>query len=234
MLEYSPLVKETEKRVTVAVIARNEEATIADVIRSVTPFAHETIVVDGNSSDSTREIADSLGVPVYRDGGRGKGDGIRKALEVAEGDIVVFFDADGSHNAADIPLLVAPIAAGESELVIGSRWKGGSDELGGDLSMFVRSTGSALIALIINFRWGVKLTDCENGFRAVSVGAARSLDLNEGGFTIEQEMVMKSLKRGFRVSEVPSHEYERQAGESQIKVWKVAHKFAWNLAKNLF
>jgi dolichol-phosphate mannosyltransferase len=217
----------------VAIIARNEEATIAGVIESVLPFADETIVIDGNSSDRTREIAADLGLKVFRDGGGGKGDGIKKALAVASGEIVVFFDADGSHNAEDIPLMVAPIAAGKSDLVIGSRWKGGSDELGGDFSMFIRSTGSAIIALIINFRWGARLTDCENGFRAISTGVGRSLSLTEDGFTIEQEMVMKCLKRGFKVSEVPSHEFERQAGQSQIKVWKVAHKFAWNLLKNL-
>lgn len=225
--------EEAEDKVTVAVIARNEEATIAGVISSVLPLAHETIVVDGNSSDRTREIAGSMGLKVYRDNGSGKGDGIRKAIEVAEGNIIVFFDADGSHDANDIPALVSPIAAGKADLVIGSRWKGGSDELGGDFSMFIRSTGSALIALIINLRWGVKLTDCENGFRAISARAARSLGLTEDGFTIEQEMVIKSLKQGFRVTEIPSHEYERQAGESQIKVWKVAHKFVWNLVKNL-
>ncbi|MHB1361683.1 MAG: glycosyltransferase family 2 protein [Thermoleophilia bacterium] len=215
-------------------MARNEEATIAGVIRSVLPFAQETIVVDGNSTDNTRDIAQSLGVKVFQDNGRGKGDGVRKAIEVAEGDVIVFFDADGSHDAGDITALASPILAGEADLVVASRWKGGSDELGGDWSMFVRSTGSAFIAMLINSRWGVHLTDCENGFRAISRKAARSIGLVEDGFTIEQEMVMKCLKHGFRVSEVPSHEYVRQAGESQIKVWKVLHTFAWNLVKNLF
>jgi len=223
-----------DNKVTVAIMARNEEATIENVIKSVLPYCQETIVVDGNSTDRTREIAESLGVKTYQDDGRGKGDGIRKAIEVAEGDVIVFFDADGSHEAADVPRLAAPIIAREADLVVGSRWKGGSDELGGDWSMFIRSTGSAFIALLINHRWGVMLTDCENGFRAISKSVARNLGLEETGFTIEQEMVMKILKKGYRVQEVPTHEYERQAGESQITVWKVAHKFAWNLIKNMF
>jgi len=223
-----------DKTVTVAIMARNEEATIENVIRSVQPHCQEVIVVDGNSTDRTREIAESVGVKTYRDEGRGKGDGIRKAIDVAECDIIVFFDADGSHEPIDVPNLAAPIIAGEADLVVASRWKGGSDELGGDWSMFIRSTGSAFIALMINHRWHVKLTDCENGFRAISKDVARSLGLEETGFTIEQEMVMKTLKKGYRVSEVPSHEYSRQAGESQITVWKVLHKFAWNLIKNMF
>lgn len=223
-----------DNSVTVAIMARNEEATIENVIRSVLPLCQETIVVDGNSTDRTREIAESLGVKTYRDEGRGKGDGIRKAIDVAEGDIIVFFDADGSHEATDVPRLAAPIIAGEADLVVASRWKGGSDELGGDWSMFIRSTGSAFIALMINHRWHVKLTDCENGFRAISKKVARNLGLEETGFTIEQEMVMKTLKKGYKVQEVPSHEYSRLAGESQITVWKVLHKFAWNLIKNMF
>lgn len=222
-----------DNKVTVAIMARNEEATIENVIRSVLPHAQETIVVDGNSTDGTRELAESLGVGVFRDAGRGKGDGIRKAIEVAAGDVIVFFDADGSHDAADIPKLVAPIKEGAADLVVGSRWKGGSDELGGDWSMFIRSTGSAFIAMLINCRWHVMLTDCENGFRAISKKVAGNLELEEEGFTIEQEMVMKSLKKGYRVEEVPTHEYVRQAGESQITVWKVLHKFAWNLIKNM-
>ncbi|MFA5801378.1 MAG: glycosyltransferase family 2 protein [Thermoleophilia bacterium] len=223
----------SREKVTVAIVARNEEATVENVIRSVLPTCGEALLIDGNSTDRTREIAESLGVAVHRDAGRGKGDGIRKAIEVASGDVIVFIDADGSHDPNDIPALASPIITGKADLVIGSRWTGGSDELGGDISKFIRSTGSHMITLAINYRWGVRLTDSQNGFRAISTKAARGITMTENIFTIEQEMIMQCLKNGYRVSEVSSHEYRRQAGTSQIAVWKVAPRFAWCLVKNL-
>lgn len=222
-----------KKKITVAIPARNEAATIGEVVSGVTPFSDEVLVIDGNSTDRTREIADSLGARVLQDRGHGKGDAIRMAIDVAEGDVIVFMDADGSHEVKDIPAMVAPIVAGDADLVVGSRWRGGSDELAGDLSKFVRSTGSAIIALCINYRWGVRLTDVENGFRAISSRVARDIGLDSDGFTIEQEMIMKCLKNGYHLQEISTHEYPRKAGRSQLNLWKTSHQFAWNLLKNL-
>lgn len=223
----------SREKITVAILARNEESTIENVVLSAVPRCGEVLVIDGNSTDLTRELAESVGATVHRDGGRGKGDGIRKAIEVAQGEVLVFMDADGSHDADDIPALTAPIIRDEAELVVGSRWSGGSDELGGDMGKFIRSTGSSLITLAINYRWGIQLTDSQNGFRAIATKAARAISLEEDIFTIEQEMIMKCLRQGFRVIEVPTHEYRRLEGDSQIVVWKVAHRYLWCLIRNL-
>jgi glycosyltransferase involved in cell wall biosynthesis len=225
---------EQKKKISVAVVARNEESTVGAVVRDVQRFANEVLLIDGNSTDRTREIAAEMGAAVHHDNGGGKGDGIRKALQVATGDAIVLIDADGSHEPADIPAMTAPILSGQADLILGSRWTGGSDELGGDIGMFIRSTGSSFITLLINYRWGVRLTDVENGFRAISRRAADAIMLEEKGFAIEQEMVMKCLKQGFTVGEVPTHEYRRRGGASDLAVWKVIHRFAWNLIKNLF
>ena len=214
-------------------MTRNEEATVAEAVQGVTPFGDEILVIDGHSTDRTREIAESLGAKVFLDDGHGKGDGIRKAIEVASGDVVVFIDADGSHDPADIPNLTAPILAGDYDMVVGSRWTGGSDELGGDMGKFIRSTGSSIITLAINYRWGVRLTDSQNGLRALSTKAGRAITLTENIFTIEQEMIMECLRKGFRVGEAPTHEYKRKAGESQIVVWKMAYRYVWSLVKGL-
>lgn len=229
----STALNNSSNKVTVAVMARNEEATIEEVVRAVMPYAGETLVIDGHSRDRTREISESLGAIVHLDNGLGKGDGIRKAMAVATGDVIVFMDADGSHDPEDIPRLAAPILDGKADLVVGSRWLGGSDELFGDLGKFIRSTGSSIITLAINYRWRVCLSDSQNGFRAISTRAARAIELKENIFTIEQEMIMQCLKRGFRISEVPTHEYQRRVGASQIVVWKMAPRYVWCLVKNL-
>lgn len=70
-----------------------------------------------------------------------------------------------------------------------------------------------VITLAINYRWNVRLTDSQNGFRAIALKAARTLELTEDIFAIEQEMIMECLRRGYRVAEVPAHEYRRSGGE---------------------
>lgn len=220
-------------KVTVVVPTLNEEATLGQVLSDVRPYADELLVVDGNSVDGTREVAASLGVTVHRDDGRGKGSAIRKGLAVASHPIVLFIDADGSHEPADIPKLVEPIRAGRAELVIGSRMTGGSDELFSDLAQFVRLTGSMVINLAINYRWDVRLSDTQNGFRALVRDVGAALQMKEVSTTIEQEMVMNALAAGHRVINVPSHEYCRKGGESKVVVARVWHKYVWNVLKHV-
>ena len=147
---------------------------------------------------------------------------------------MVFIDADGSHDPRDIPALVAPIKSGQADMVVGSRGKGGSDELHGTIEQFIRYTGSQLIMLAINYRWGVRLTDSQNGFRAVRRDVGRRLGLRANLTTIEQEMLMKALKQRCRVSEVPTHEYERRWGTSKVVVWKLWFAYLWSFFRNIF
>ena len=220
-------------KVTVVIPAKNESVTIQDVIEGIRPYADEILVVDGHSTDDTRKMALELGARVELDRGLGKGDAVRIAIEKAKGEVVVFIDADGSHEPSDIPKLVAPILGGEADLVIGSRGRGGSDEAYGTVTDFVRNTGGHVILLAINYRYGVRLTDSQNGFRAIRTDVARALGLKEDLTTIEQEMLMRALKLGYRVSEVASHEYRRRHGDSRIVLWKVSHKYLWSLLKGL-
>jgi dolichol-phosphate mannosyltransferase len=220
-------------RVTVVVPTRNEEGLIGEIIDAVRPSCDEVLVVDGHSNDQTREIAVAHRARVVLDHGKGKGEALRLALEEATGDIVVFIDADGSHDPRDIPALVAPIAAGEADMVIGSRGRGGSDELHGTIEQLIRYVGSQIIMLGINYRWNVRLTDSQNGFRAIRRDVGRSLGLTSNLTTIEQEMMMKALKKGFRVTEIPSHEYERKWGTSKVVVWRLWFAYVWSFLRNL-
>lgn len=220
-------------KVTVVVPTLNEEATIGQVLSDVRGHADELLVLDGNSTDRTREIAEKMGVRVVLDDGRGKGSAIRHGLSVASHPIVVFIDADGSHEATDIPKLVAPIRDGSADLVIGSRMTGGSDELFSDLPEFIRLSGSMVINLAINYRWNVRLSDTQNGFRALVRDMGAALGMREDSTTIEQEMVMKALAAGHRVINLPSHEYRRKGGQSKVIVARVWHKYVANLLRHV-
>jgi dolichol-phosphate mannosyltransferase len=88
--------------------------------------------------------------------------------------------------------------------------------------------------LAINYRWDVRLSDSQNGFRAIRRDVGKALDLRSNLTTIEQEMLMRALKRGYRVSEIASHEYERRWGTSKVVVWKLWWAYLWSFWRNIF
>ena len=102
---------------------------------------------------------------------------------------------------SDIPKLIKPIIEGGADMVIGSRILGGSDELHGTFNKFIRNTGNNFLAVLVNKKWKTELSDIENGFRAIKRTVFNDLGLKSKGFTIEQEMVLKCLKKNWRRKE---------------------------------
>lgn len=219
--------------ITLLLPTKNEAGGIQRVIDSVSGLVDEILVVDGHSTDCTAELARQAGARVLLDSGRGKGAAIRLGFREASHEIVVIMDADGSHEPRDIPRLVAPLVAGVADLVVGSRVKGGSDEQHGDLDNFLRSIGAGIITIAINYRFGVRITDALNGFRAVRRTVGLKLNLRANDFDIEQHMVVQALRMGFRIDEIASHESARQWGQSKLPTFKKAYLFLWRLACDL-
>ncbi len=222
------------KTLTVVIPTLNEAATVGEIIEKVRPFTDDILVVDGNSPDGTADIARALGARVVFDHGKGKGEAIRSVIPYLEREITVFIDADGSHDPADIPALIRPILAGEADHVSGSRLIGGSSELHGGFDECFRLMGSSLITACINNRFRVRLSESQNGFRAIRTAVLRDLGLQEDITTIEQEMIIKTLKKGYRMAEVPSHEHKRKAGYSKISIKKVAFRYVWSMIRYLY
>lgn len=225
--------------VSIIIPAKNEANNLPWVLKGVARLTgrigrHEIIVVDGHSKDKTRAVARSFGCRVVFDHGKGKGEALRVGAQKAKGEILLFIDADGSHHPKDIPKLLRPILKDDISHVSGSRMLAGSDELHRDLGQFIRLMGSAMITLGINYRFKVGLTDCQNGFRAIKKEVFEKLDLRENATTIEQEMTIKSLKRGFCLIEVPTHEYARRSGDSNIVVWQKAPRYVYSWLKYMF
>jgi dolichol-phosphate hexosyltransferase len=225
---------ENRETVTVVIPALNEALTIGEIIEKVRPFTSDILVVDGHSPDGTADVARSRGARVVFDHGKGKGEAIRSVIPQLDREITLFIDADGSHDPADIPALIRPILAGEADHVSGSRLIGGSSELHGGFDECFRLMGSSLITACINHRFHVRLSESQNGFRAIRTTVLRDLGLREDITTIEQEMIIKTLKKGYRMAEVPSHEHKRKAGYSKISVRKVAFRYIWSMVKYLY
>jgi glycosyltransferase involved in cell wall biosynthesis len=220
--------------VSVVIAAKQEARSIVSVIERTCPFASDVVVVVGHSTDGTSEVAAQKGARVMADGGLGKGEAIRRAIPTLSRPITVFLDADGSHDPEDIPLLVEPILADRADHVSASRLRGGSSELHGGFDEFFRLTGSSFITACINWRFNCRLSESQNGFRAIRTSVLKQLDLREDITTIEQEMIIKTLRRGFRMAEVPSHEHPRTHGDSHIRVWRSAPRYGYSLVKYLF
>lgn len=221
------------KKISLIISVKNEAKTISQVIKRSKKYVDEILVIDGHSKDESRQIANSLDTKVILDNGKGKGAAMRLGIKKAKGNILVFIDADGSHEPKDIPKLVKPIVEKKADLVTASRGKGGSDELHGNLEKTVRLIGSAIITLVINLRFKTDLTDSQNGFRAIKRKTVRSLNLQENIFTIEQEMIIKVLKKGYKIKEIASHEYKRKCGKSKIKLFAMSWRYIWCLVKNI-
>lgn len=216
-------------RVTAIVPTKNEAEGIAAVVDSLRPFVDEILVVDGHSTDGTREAAEAAGARVILDNNKGKGDAYWVGIQNANGAILVFIDADGSHDVNDVPVLIKPIVEDAADLVIASRHKGGSDEWKGDVDTWLRAVGSGFLSVVINKRWGSNLTDVLNGFRAARREAALTAGLRAHDFDVEQHMIAQFLKHGFRVTEVASHERCRKWGRSKLPTFRKAYLFFWRL-----
>jgi len=221
-------------QVTAVIAARNEAPSIGGIVGRARPFCARVLVVDGRSIDDTAAIARAAGADVIvQDGPMGKGAALRCAIARVTTPVTVFLDADGSHVPEDIPLVVAPIVSGQADHVGASRLIGGSSELHGGFDEFMRLAGSSFITACINRRFGVRLSDSQNGFRALRTELLQRLRLCENTTTIEQEMIIKTLKAGGRVAEVPSHEHRRCHGVSHIRVWRAAPRYVYSVARDL-
>jgi len=220
-------------KISAVILAKDEEGTISELVRLARGYADEVLLVDGHSRDRTRELAEQAGARVALDSGKGKGAGYRAGLEQARGEVIVFLDGDGSHHPSDIPRLAERILKRELDLVIGSRWRGGSDDVHPDFNHLVRDFGGNLLSIIISSWFKKELTDCLNGFRAIRREVGLKLGLSANDFDIEHEMVIKALKRGYLVGEVSVHEYARKAGKSKLPTFRKAHIFFLRLFKEL-
>jgi len=190
---------------TVAIIpAWNEESTIAKVILRAKQHVDNVIVCDDGSTDMTPLIAEALGAMVIRHAERrGKGEALRTlSKEVMElgPDIIVALDGDGQHDPDEIPLLVKPIEAGESEVVIGSRYVDG----GKMDAPWYRRLGLWALNFLYGKATGLPVKDTQSGFRAYSQKAFGLLiKYDANGYGVEGEQLMLAAKNGFKVTEVP-------------------------------
>lgn len=200
-------------RTSVIIPALNEEESIGQVLASVPAnVVDEIIVVDGGSSDGTVTIAQAAGARVIHELRRGYGRACATGVDSAQGDIVVFLDADGADDPSQIPDLLAPIRGGRADMVLGSR-------LAGQMTLgampWHQRFGNWLAAWLIRRLYGLPLTDL-SPFRVVQRQALLEMGMNEMTYGWPTEMIVKAAQRGWRVVEIPVRYRPRLGGRSKI------------------
>jgi glycosyltransferase involved in cell wall biosynthesis len=189
------------------------------------------LVIDGRSKDNTAKVAEKYGAKVVLQAGKGKGDAVRQVLSnrYLEFDALVLMDADGSMDPVEIPALIEALDSG-ADVVKGSRFmKGGrTHDMGA-----ARRFGNSILLFVVNFLWSVKYTDLCYGYVVFSKRAVEKLApvLESDGFEIETEIFVKALDLGLVVKEVPSVEYERKYGTSNLHAFKDGFRILKTITK---
>ena len=206
----------TDTRIFVVIPALNEAASLPRVLAAIPAWVDAVYVADNGSTDATATVAAEGGAIVVHAVQRGYGSACLRALEaVADAaalpDIIVFIDADFSDYPEQMDRLVAPIVAGDAELVIGSRVMGNRER--GALTPQQRF-GNALACRLMRWIWKVRHTDL-GPFRAIRYEALQRLDMDDPNYGWTVQMQVRAAKRGVRAIDVPV-DYRKRIGKSKI------------------
>lgn len=219
-----------ETVLSVVIPAFNEERTLSEIVQRTQKtlrslgMPYEIIVMDDGSTDRTAETALQNGVVVISTSqNKGKGYAMRLGIEKTTGSIVITMDADGSHQPEEIPKLLLPILEKNpgSPVVIGSRFMGCIEEEAISRMHFI---GNKVFTFLIRMFTGTWITDSQSGFRAYKRGVLKKLNIKSERFEIETEMILKVLKAGFSVKEVPITCKRRIYSNSRLQTFRDGFK----------
>lgn len=193
-------------QLTVVIPAYNELATLSEIVERVCrlPISKQVIVVDDGSLDGTqqliRDLADRFPIePIFHSINQGKGAAIQTGFAAARGEIVIVQDADLEYEPEQIMQVIAPIQAGEAEVVYGSRYLASDNHH----DSWIHRLGNRFLTGLSNLASGQKLTDMETCYKAFRRELLQSIHIEQRRFGFEPEITAKLARRGVSIQEVP-------------------------------
>jgi len=176
----------------------------------------EVVVADNGSSDGSPDIAEEAGARVVHETQRGYGSALRAGFAAARGDVVVMADADFTYDLGKIPDLVAPVVRDEADLVIGGRLDAATRKTMPFLHRFV---GTPVLSFLVGRACGGRVVDdSQSGFRAFRRELVADLELRSPGMELASEMLIRAVRAGLRVTEVPAG-YRERIGTSKLSTF---------------
>jgi len=223
-------------KLSVIVPVYNERRTIDLLLQKVRAVAieKEIIVVDGHSIDGTVEILrEQEKYPdtrvIYQSRRNGRGSAIKEGLAVAQGEYVIFQDADLELDPNDYPALLDPLARGEADVMFGSRFLQGRPRMS-----FPQYWGNRVINGAVNLLYGTKLTDVETCYQVFRRQLIAGLKIHNNDFAFTVELTVKLIKAGHRIREIPITYIPRGRAEGKKIYWMDGFVSLWTLVKYRF
>lgn len=225
----------SQPQIAVILPTLNEEQTIGQVIDEIPGPALEqagykvqVLVVDGNSADRTREIAEQKGASVIVEPRKGKGIAIATALGSTDADFIFMLDADDTYPPGDIPDMLKLLA--NHHAVIGSRLKGRREK--GAMSR-LNLVGNYLLSLLATVLYRRKISDVCSGFWGFRGKVVRGLSLRATAFDLEAELFSQLARRGYSIAELPIY-YRRRASPPKLRSLRDGTRIGWALITRRF
>ncbi|RFC43539.1 MAG: Glycosyltransferase involved in cell wall bisynthesis, partial [Verrucomicrobia bacterium] len=197
-------------RIAITIPCYQEEKTIGQVVtdfKAQLPDA-AIYVFDNNCTDRTAEFARAAGATVIREKKQGKGYVVATLFEVVDADIIVMIDGDGTYDATAVHRLLAPVLAGDADMVVAARLEQYTDK---SFRKF-HVAGNQMVCGIINKIFGANISDIFSGYRAFTRECAQAIPITSRGFDVETELTVQSLYRGMVIKEIEAPYGERPAG----------------------
>jgi len=209
-------------RVSVVIPALNEAQNLRHVLPLIPPVVTEIVLVDGHSTDDTIAVVQQLGptirppIHIIKQTGKGKGDALRVGFAACAGDIIVTLDADGSTDPREIPLFVEALLRG-NDFAKGSRCVlgGGSHDF-----TLLRRLGNYGLRKLVNILFRARFSDLCYGYNAFWKYCLDYIEeIDRDGFEVETLIHLRIHKAHLKIIEVPSIEYRRIYGKSNLKAF---------------
>jgi glycosyltransferase involved in cell wall biosynthesis len=205
--------------ISVVIPCLDEAETIAECVRqahrgiAASGLSGEVLVVDNGSRDGTPELAKAAGARVVHESRRGYGSAYLRGFREARGRYLVMGDGDASYDFGDVPRFVAPLEAGEADLVMGTRLKG--TILPGAMPWSHRWIGNPILSGMLRLFYRTRISDSHCGMRSFTREALERMGLRTTGMELASEIVVAALRSRLRLAEIPIT-YHPRGGVSKL------------------
>jgi glycosyltransferase involved in cell wall biosynthesis len=205
--------------VSVVIPTLNEAGNILEALTTIQKdlaYPKEIIVVDGNSTDGTKEIVKELGFcRLIIEPRRGYGLALMTGMKNAKGNIIIMVDGDGTYEVRHMNRMIAKMVEKDVDMVLATRMYDPNKAMG--LMNFI---GNKVITFFFDFFYSQFLSDTQSGFRAISHEAIDNVTLKAYDMAYATEMLMQFAKKGYTMIEVPTTYKARKYGRPKLRRFK--------------